>query len=83
MDDTFGVGNWNTAHCNNGYWFDGCDNDVILFERRRKSSRFKIYEGLPVDENLNRVLMLVGDDNDISSGGRALITHKGILEETV
>ena len=32
MDDTYGIGNWVTAPCNNGYWFDGCDHDVILFD---------------------------------------------------
>jgi hypothetical protein len=32
MDDTYGIGNWVTAPCNNGYWFDGCDHDVVLFD---------------------------------------------------
>jgi hypothetical protein len=34
-------------------------------------------------ENLIRDLVLGGDDSNISSGGRALITHKGSLEEAV
>ena len=32
MDDTYGIGIWVTAPCNNGHGFDGCDHDVILFD---------------------------------------------------
>jgi hypothetical protein len=32
MDETYGIGNWVTTPDNNGHWFDGCDNDVILFD---------------------------------------------------
>ncbi len=46
-------------------------------------TKFKIFEGLSVAENLGRDLMLRGDDSNISSGGRALITHEGSLEEAV
>jgi hypothetical protein len=51
----------------------------ILFLRLK----LKIYEGLPVDENLNRDLILSRNDRNVSSRGRVLITHKGSLEEEV
>ncbi len=50
---------------------------------RTRITKFKIYEGMSVTENLGRDLMLRGDDSNISSGDRVLITHKGSLEETV
>ena len=46
-------------------------------------TKFKSDERLTVTEKLDRDLRLRGDDINISSGGRVLITHKGILEETV
>lgn len=32
MDDTFGLDGWVRAPDNTGKWFDGCDNNVVLFD---------------------------------------------------
>ncbi len=50
---------------------------------RVRITKFKSYEGLTVTENWGRDLIPWGDDNNIRSGDRVLITHKGILEEEV
>jgi hypothetical protein len=54
-----------------------------LSATRARVTKFKSYEGLPVAENLGRDLILRRDDSNVSSGGKALITHKGSLEEAV
>ena len=32
LDDTFGTSGYTIAPDNTGRWYDGCDNDVILFD---------------------------------------------------
>jgi hypothetical protein len=50
---------------------------------RAHITKFKIYEGLPVTENLNRDIIFGRDDRNINSGGRVLIMHKDNLKEEV
>jgi hypothetical protein len=46
-------------------------------------NNFEIPEGLPVVEYLLGDPVLRGDDSNVSFGGRALIPHKGSLNEAV
>jgi hypothetical protein len=32
MDDTYGTDGWTRSPDNTGKWYDGCDNDIILFD---------------------------------------------------
>ena len=50
---------------------------------RARKHEFEILEGLPVAEYLLGDPTLCGDGSNVSTGGRALIPHKGSLNEAV